>query len=320
VKVTNGEAVCGDEPFSPCTMSPHVMTRVLTAIVLIPLVLLAVFRAPASLFALIVGVIAILAAREFVELVNHYNVAPFKLPTYVGVGAMFLVMIVRSAQNPTIATESLFFIVFSAAAIAPFIYLVIGMARRDLTTAYPAAAASLFAIGYTAIPLLLLANIRQQWAGAFLILYLFLVVWTGDTAAYYVGRAVGRHKMAPRVSPGKTWEGGLASFVGSILIGLIVFHYAQPISGLLLRLGLIDRWQGYLAASKPPVWQVVILSASINVAAQLGDLVESLIKRGAGVKDSGTLLPGHGGILDRIDALLFAVPVLWYYAALRVLA
>ncbi len=77
--------------------------------------------------------------------------------------------------------------------------LVIGMLRRDLATSYPAAAASFFALGYMAIPLLLLANVRQQWAGAFLILYLFLVVWTGDTAAYYVGRAIGRHKMAPRV-------------------------------------------------------------------------------------------------------------------------
>jgi phosphatidate cytidylyltransferase len=295
------------------------MKRVLTAVVLIPLVLLAVFRAPAPLFAILVAGVAILAAREFIDLVKHYNVTPFRTPTYVGVVLLFTALIVREAQTPTIATEALFFIVFGAAVFGTFIYLVVGMMRRDLATSYPAAAATFFALGYTALPLLLLANLRQQWAGAFLILYLMLVVWTGDTAAYYVGRAIGRHKMAPRISPGKTWEGGVASFVASIGVGVLVFNYAQPISHGLLQAHLLDRWQGYFAPG-PPIALVVVLSAIINVTAQLGDLVESLLKRGAGVKDSGALLPGHGGMLDRIDALLFAVPVLWFYAALRVLA
>ncbi|HWR17595.1 MAG TPA: phosphatidate cytidylyltransferase [Terriglobales bacterium] len=297
------------------------MKRVLTAIVLIPVVLLAVFRAPSWLFAALVGAVALLATREFVDLAKHYNVTPFRMPTYAGIALMFLALIVRAfqAQTPTLATEALFLIVFTAFAFGAFIYLVVGMMRRDLATSYPAAAASFFALGYCGVPLLLLANVRQQWAGAFLILYLFLVVWTGDTAAYYVGRAIGRHKMAPRVSPGKSWEGGIASFFGSIGIGVLVFSYARPISEALLSAKLIEQWQGYMAPT-PPLWQVVVLSGSLNVAAQLGDLVESLLKRGAGVKDSGTLLPGHGGVLDRIDALLFAVPVLWYFAALRVLA
>jgi phosphatidate cytidylyltransferase len=303
------------------------MKRVLTAVVLIPLVLLAVFRAPAPLFALLVAAVAILAAREFIDLVKHYNVTPFRMPTYVGVGLLFALLILRSLRTdvsgsiatPAVSVESLFYLVFATAVLATFVYLVVGMLRRDLATSYPAAAASFFAIGYTAFPLLLLANLRQQWAGAFLILYLFLVVWTGDTAAYYVGRAIGRHKMAPRISPGKTWEGGVASFLGSIGVGVLVFWYARPISEALLNVHLIDRAQGYLAPT-PPIAQIVVLSALLNVTAQLGDLVESLLKRGAGVKDSGALLPGHGGMLDRIDALLFAVPVLWFYAAMRVLA
>jgi phosphatidate cytidylyltransferase len=295
------------------------MKRVVTAVILIPLVLLAVFRAPAPLFAGLVAVVAILAAREFLDLVKHYSVSPLHMPTYVGIVLLFAALIFRSLQTPTLATEALFYLVFTAAAFGTFLYLVIGMLRRDLATSYPAAAASFFALGYTAIPLLLLANLRQQWAGAFLILYLMLVVWMGDTAAYYVGRAIGRHKMAPRISPGKTWEGGIASFVGSIAVGVLVFKYARPISQALLQAHLIDQWQGYFAPT-PPIAQIVVLSAFINVAAQLGDLVESLLKRGAGVKDSGSLLPGHGGMLDRIDALLFAIPVLWFYAALRVLA
>lgn len=297
------------------------MKRVLTAVVLIPLVLLAVFRAPAPLFAVLVAAVAVLAAREFVDLVKHYNVTPFRMPTYFAVVLLFAALIFypREANTPALATESLFFIVFAAAVLGAFIFLVIGMLRRDLATSYPAAAASFVALGYTVFPLLLLANLRQQWAGAFLILYLFLVVWTGDTAAYYVGRAIGRHKMAPRTSPGKTWEGGVASFLGSIGVGVLVFNYARPISQALLNAHLIDRSQGWFAPT-PAIAQIVVLSASLNVTAQLGDLVESLLKRGAGVKDSGALLPGHGGMLDRIDALLFAVPVLWFYAALRVLA
>lgn len=297
------------------------MKRVLTAVVLIPLVLLAVFRAPAPFFAAIVAAIAVLAAREFIDLVKHYSVTPFHLPTYVGVVAPFAAIIFYplSANTPALATEALFYIVFATAALGTFAYLVVGMLRRDLATSYPAAGASFFTLGYIGIPLLLLANLRQQWAGAFLILYLFLVVWTGDTAAYYVGRAIGRHKMSPRISPGKTWEGGIASFIGSIGVGVLVFHYGQQISMGLLSVHLIDRWQGFFAPP-PQVGQVILLSASINIAAQLGDLVESLLKRGAGVKDSGAILPGHGGMLDRIDALLFAVPVLWFYAALRVLA
>jgi phosphatidate cytidylyltransferase len=303
-----------------CTMF-RPMKRVLTAAVLIPIVLLAVFRAPAWLFALLVGAVAILAVREFVDLVQHYNVSPFRMPTFIAIAAMFLVLIARSfeAQTPTIATETLFYIVFTVFAFATFVFLVTGMARRELGTTYPAAAASFFALGYCGVPLLLLANLRQQWAGAFLILFLFLVVWTGDTAAYYVGRAIGKHKLAPRISPGKSWEGTAASFLASITIGVLVFLKAQSISQALLNAHLIDRWQGYFAAP-PEIWQIAVLSGSINIAAQLGDLVESLLKRGAGVKDSGSLLPGHGGILDRIDALLFAAPVLWYFAALRVLA
>src|SRR5437016_2667698 len=123
--------------------------------------------------------------------------------------------------------------------------------------------------------------------------------------------------MAPRISPGKSWEGAAASVVGSMIAGVLLFHFAAPIHGFLVRIHLLQAKSifGDLAAPHPPsVWLALGFSATLNLAAQLGDLVESMMKRGAGVKDSGNLLPGHGGMLDRIDALLLAAPVLWYYA------
>jgi len=144
-------------------------------------------------------------------------------------------------------------------------------------------------------------------------------VWAGDIFAYFVGKSLGRHRMSPEVSPQKTWEGAVASVVASVVVGTLWIQQAPAISSALLRIGLIDRRDGMFGLEQPPLWPIVLLSVAVNIAAQLGDLVESLIKRGAGVKDSGTILPGHGGMLDRIDAMLFAVPVVWAWGAWRLL-
>jgi phosphatidate cytidylyltransferase len=130
---------------------------------------------------------------------------------------------------------------------------------------------------------------------------------------------MGRHLMAPRISPKKTWEGAAASLVASVGVGWLLFHYALPLSSAMLRVGLIQRRDGLFGLEQPAIGPVILLTIALNIAAQLGDLVESLIKRGAGVKDSGAILPGHGGMFDRIDALLFAAPVLWFYTAWRVM-
>jgi phosphatidate cytidylyltransferase len=145
------------------------------------------------------------------------------------------------------------------------------------------------------------------------------VVWSGDIFAYFVGKAIGRHLMSPCISPKKTWEGAAASVIASVVVGWLLFSHAEQISSALLSAGLITRANGMFGLEVPATEPVVVLTIVLNVAAQLGDLVESLIKRGAGVKDSGAILPGHGGMLDRIDALLFAAPVLWYWAAWRVM-
>jgi len=224
------------------------------------------------------------------------------------------------SAKPLLATGTFIYTAGFAAALSPFIFLVLGMRRHDLATSLPAAAASVCAFAYVALPLGFLVQVRQQWAGAILLVYVLLVVWAGDIFAYYTGRGLGRHLLSPRVSPKKTWEGTVGSMLGSLLVGGFFLSHAQTISSALLHAHLIERRDGYFALEKPELWSILVLTAIINVTAQLGDLVESLIKRGAGVKDSGTLLPGHGGMLDRIDALLFAAPVLWYYAAWRVMS
>jgi phosphatidate cytidylyltransferase len=145
------------------------------------------------------------------------------------------------------------------------------------------------------------------------------VVWAGDIFAYFVGKAIGRHRMSPEISPKKTWEGAVASVVASVVVGTLWFQHSAGISTWLLQVGLIERRDGMFGLQQPSLGVIVALSAIVNVAAQLGDLVESLIKRGAGVKDSGAILPGHGGMLDRIDAMLFAVPVVWAWSAWRLM-
>ena len=293
--------------------------RIATAAVLIPVVLLLVLWAPIALVALVTAGIALLTVREFLKLTEGYGVEPMRKPTYGAFLFFFLLLLINAGQErPLLSTEIFGIFAVFAAALVPFVFLTIVMRRENLSSGYPAAATSAFGFAYIALPLAMLVQLRQQWAGAFLILYLLLVVWAGDILAYFVGRSLGRHLIARRVSPKKTWEGAAASLLASMLVGGALFSYSSSLSTMLLRWGWIQRRDGMFGLEKPAMVPVLLLTAGLNLAAQLGDLVESLIKRGAGVKDSGAILPGHGGMLDRIDALLFAAPVLWLWAAWRV--
>ncbi|MGA9447603.1 MAG: phosphatidate cytidylyltransferase [Candidatus Sulfotelmatobacter sp.] len=296
------------------------LKRIATALVLIPIVTFLVLRAPVPVVAVVAAAVALVTVQEFLKLTESYGVHPLRLPTYIFVGFFFLLLATSAAvETPQLSAVRFVLGVGFACAISPFIFLTITMRRSPMAGGYPAAASSAFAFAYIALPMGMLVQLRQQWAGAFWILYLLLVVWAGDIFAYFVGRGLGRHLMAPRISPKKTWEGAAASLAASLVVGILLFNHALQISSFLLRVGLIQRRDGLFGLEKPEMWPIILLTIALNIAAQLGDLVESLIKRGAGVKDSGTILPGHGGMLDRIDALLFAAPVLWYYAAWRVL-
>jgi len=296
------------------------LKRIATAVVLIPVVLLLVLRAPIPVVAVVAAAMALVTVQEFLKLTESYGVEPQRLPTYIFVGLFFLLLAV-SAVGDAPQPSALKFLLETAfaCALAPFLFLTIAMRRAQMSGAYPAAAAASFAFVYIALPMGMLVQLRQQWAGAFWLLYLLLIVWAGDIFAYFVGRSLGRHLMAPLISPKKTWEGAAASLAASLVVGSLLFSHALQISSFLLRVGLIQRRDGLFGLEKPEMWPIILLTIALNIAAQLGDLVESLIKRGAGVKDSGAILPGHGGMLDRIDALLFAAPVLWYYAAWRVI-
>ncbi|MGK2739878.1 phosphatidate cytidylyltransferase [Tepidicaulis sp. LMO-SS28] len=137
---------------------------------------------------------------------------------------------------------------------------------------------------YIVLPILALAWLRQAEEGFLLVLWLVLIVWATDTGAYAAGRLIGGPKLAPRFSPKKTWAGLVGGAVSAALVGALT-------AGWLLGQG---------------VWQLAALSAVLAVISQAGDIVESVLKRRAGVKDSGTLIPGHGGLLDRVDGLIFA--------------
>ena len=270
--------------------------------------------------AIVSGGVALLAIAEFFKLAAHYGVQPMSRPTYGYVVLFFLFVIAASANRvPLVETTAMIYGLALAAALAPFVFLTIAMRRAELASGYPAAAASSFAFAYIAIPMALLVQIRQQPAGAILVIYTLLVVWAGDIFAYFAGKAIGRHRMSPEISPKKTWEGAVASVVASVVIGTLWFQHGAAISTFFLQSGLIERRDGMFGLQQPPLLVIVVLSAIVNIAAQLGDLVESLIKRGAGVKDSGAILPGHGGMLDRIDAMLFAVPVVWAWSAWRLM-
>jgi phosphatidate cytidylyltransferase len=188
------------------------LKRIATAVVLIPIVLALILRAPVPVLAAVAASVALLTIHEFLKLTESYGVQPLRRPTYIFTGLFFLVVAISAGGETPLAGTGKFLVVLGfSAAIAPFLSLTIVMRRGDLRSGYPAAAASVFAFTYIALPMGMLVQLREQAAGAIYVLYLLLVVWAGDIFAYFVGKSVGRHLMSPRISPKKTWEGAAAS-------------------------------------------------------------------------------------------------------------
>ncbi len=272
--------------------------RVATAVVLIPLVVGLVLAAPTALVAAALALVILLAIFEYFSLGEAIGHRAYRLWT--AFCAMLLVYVQYSLNDgPAIHRAlGLFRLATPAVADVLFIFL-IGITiltlttRRPLVEALPAAGISSSALLLIALPLTFAVRLHGiALVGKYLLLFSLVITWIGDSAAYFVGRAIGKHPFAPHLSPQKTWEGAAASFLGSILMAIALA------GSHLVNIAVIH---------------LVGMAAACNVAGQMGDLLESAYKRSAGVKDSGTLLPGHGGVLDRIDALILAMPVVWYY-------
>jgi phosphatidate cytidylyltransferase len=298
------------------------MKRVLTAVVLVPLVLLLLFYTPDWLYSGVLGLIAVLALHEYFGIARHYQ-QNLQLHRYVVLVATGLYFFGHALHNISAFGQDAFGNRFeewtydvTGYRVLPLLLLLLGLLLRDLRSSLPVAAIAYLGFIYIAITLGEISLIGHFRKGRILVFVFLIVVWSGDIFAYYVGRAFGRRKLAPTISPGKTWEGAAASTAGAVLVSIVLFHYLDGIGNVLVMLdSLPSRSVMYADAVvyAAPWWLAAVFGLCVNIAAQLGDLAESALKRGAGVKDSGTLLPGHGGVLDRIDAMLLAAPVLWFF-------
>lgn len=273
--------------------------RIVTGVILIAAVVSLVWWGPAWLLAIVAAVVAILALVEFFALGERLGLRAFKKWTLVCATGIFYVqyaagmvethavsadvLITRNVGGISVSLDAILLIfVFGAVCIG------LGT-RRPLQDVLPAISISSAGLLFVALPFSYLVRINEiDRIGGALILFTLVLIWAGDTFAYFVGRFVGRVQMAPALSPKKTWEGATANLIGSLLVAWAASRWME-----------ID------------LTTLLIVAAAANAAGQAGDLIESSYKRGAGVKDSGTIVPGHGGVLDRIDSLILAAPIVW---------
>lgn len=283
--------------------------RVVTALVLIPIVVALVVFAPTFVVGIATGAVTILALWEYFALGDAIGHRAYRLWT-IACSLLLIAQLCRpypfaysvlTSRGNAVFPNSLAH--FYGAVYSPttvLLLFVFGLAcltlwtRRPLVESLPASGISASALLVVAFPLSFAVRLQTiQTIGPRLLLFALVITWAADSTAYFVGRAIGKHPLAPHISPKKTWEGSIGSMFGSLLVAYAFSYWIRI-----------------------PLPHLLAMAALGNVAGQLGDLVESAYKRSAGVKDSGGLLPGHGGILDRIDALILCFPVIWYYLVL----
>jgi len=278
-------------------MNSATSTRLLTAAILIPLVVIAIWWGPNWLIAIVSGFVAIAAMLEFFSVAARQGVQAYRLWSSLAAAAVVaeqwyasrMASIIRLSdlldRSPKVTLEFVLFgFAFGVALIA------LGT-RRSLAEVLPSISVSAAGLIFVVLPFSAVIRLHGvDILGPQLLLFTVVMVWVGDTAAYFVGSSIGRWKMAPQISPNKTWEGAIANFLGALFVAAVF---------------------GYWMKLQPA--HMLAMAAVGSVAGQIGDLFESAWKRSAGVKDSGSILPGHGGMLDRIDALILAAPAVWYY-------
>ena len=255
--------------------------RVITALWGIPLLIVIIWFGGELGFTILVAIWGVLAVFEFYRMVAGAKVPPL---TYFG-----LIWTLLFILSPHFNYDTLIPLLLTSAVILSLIWLLL---RRQKEEAFISWAWTIAGILYVGWLLSYLVALRGLDAGRDWVFFALFTTFGSDTAAFFAGRALGRHHLAPSISPGKTWEGAIAGVFGAIIVSLLLVT--------LLSLPL-----GY--------GQAILLGLIVSIFGQLGDLVESLLKRNMGVKESGKLLPGHGGVLDRMDSVVFAGIVVYYY-------
>ncbi|MGH9443038.1 MAG: phosphatidate cytidylyltransferase [Thermoanaerobaculia bacterium] len=266
------------------------LQREISAGVAIPIVAAVLWFAPPWAFGMLVAILGLATLREFCRLAEAAGLPiPKWLVLLPAAGVLAAAAIPAVSPSGVVVAGGVFFLaaLFSAAEL---------VSDAPLPLSLAGAGASLLGIALVVLPFCGLMWLDRAYLpgasekfGARLVFFLFATIWSCDSFAYYVGRRFGKHKLAPEVSPKKTVEGAVGGLIGSVLVAPIVSMVFLP--------------------EFRPV-EAALVGGLASSAGQLGDLVESMFKRAAGVKDSGVFLPGHGGFYDRVDSLLFAVPVL----------
>jgi phosphatidate cytidylyltransferase len=275
------------------------LLRVLTASVLIPVVVALVWWGPPALLAAVAAVVAVVALGEFFDMGERVGLRPFRKWTMACAVGIFYAQYSAGLIETRALGEGAFIVrdvargmISVEAVLLVFLFGAVGIAlatRRGLHEVLPAMSVSAAGLLLIVLPFSYVVRINQiERAGRQLVLFTLCLIWAGDMLAYFVGRSLGRLPMAPALSPKKTWEGALANFIASLLVAV-----------------LFSRWL------QTEALDLLVVAGLANIAGQMGDLIESAYKRGAAVKDSSSLLPGHGGMLDRVDSLILASPVVW---------
>jgi phosphatidate cytidylyltransferase len=254
--------------------------RIVAAAVLIPVVILSAFHLPLVVFLILVDLVLILAVLELFSILSHLRVEPYWI-TFPFLLALPWVWNYR----PDLLTVYLTFSVLTLLCWCVY-------QTREMKHGFPSVSGNLLAYLYLGIPFSVISVF--QGARALEMVLVLVVVWAQDTAGYFVGRAWGKRKVTPRISPNKSLEGYIAGMTASVAVALPFGAY-------------LFSW---------PIIELVVLGILLGATGILGDLFESVLKRGAGVKDSSNLIPGHGGVLDRLDSLLFAFPAYYLFANL----
>lgn len=257
--------------------------RELTALVLAPLLIWIIGWSPEFVFIGTFSLLATLALWEFLAL-GAQKGYPIQSAVSIALGLLILATFVFPEVSVEVG-------VFATLLIIPAVYV---FSRSPLEEALPATAVCTLGTLYIAMLAGALLRLRLDFGttGPLLVFYLMIVVWAGDAGAYYVGRRFGRTKLSPRVSPKKTIEGGIGGVIASMIAAAVIHLTFLP---------------------QFPLLHAVLAAVLLSVAGIIGDLAESLWKRSADVKDSGRMLPGHGGFLDRSDSILFTAPILYAY-------